>query len=461
MKSDRRAFLGSLASLGALAACNSSSLPSGGLKAVSAASNLLRPRGAGFCVDYPLRLINETKKIKDENIYFLLFGRSAEGAAPFVYLDPTDGEVKDGVYYGKVKSPKPTGGRQTADYNFNLAKISKFKIPYPMYGARWYVSYDKPVLLEVDADGRIREPDSISEKDVNYKTAWDFIEWTRVGPCNNFSIDAFAPNFSQVDGFTIPMQFHIDGHNTKGDVIAVTRGTNPGGYTEIRKKIVANEDFTKLALTNASGRILSPIKGLTAKVFSDSYYQKYINDVWEKYTPGSKTFTKKLTALLDVWGDVEGEVKNDLLVFTQTPNQGAPKLDPIAFKKPTTEQVLFGTIHLACVSGCRGGVGIGQANAVSQLGSGLGPAFNRSTLLKETTISHKVDQQEGGPYCENTKAFYDVGDKGTTNWYAKFIHEQAKENLAYAFSQDDVCGQSSIVHYRVPEKEFTVTLVER
>ena len=167
---------------------------------------------------------------------------------------------------------------------------------------------------------------------------------------------------------------------------------------------------------------------------------------------------------------LQGEVKNNQLVFTQTSPPSGCTLDPIAFKMPSTRDVFFGLIQLDCVSGCKGGGGA-QENTVSQIGAALNAAFYRSTLLKTNVISNAsapyvMDQDRA--YCEQKDAaFYDAH---ITNFYGKAVHAQALDHLAYLSSVDEVCGQSSLVHYNIPglkfpfEKnatKFTVTLVKR
>ena len=184
------AFLGSLASLGGLAACNGAgSVPGvGGSTAASTASNLfrsnqsrIRPAGS-LCNDYKLNLVNKTSQIEDKNVYFLLEGRDGPDpkTAKYIYLvDAADGKTEVAKHGKDVK-------------NFNLSQTPEFRIPN-IWAGRFYVSYDHPLVLPVNQDGRIIEPAAANEADPNYNTPWDFIELNK-RDCNGFE-PAFAPNY--------------------------------------------------------------------------------------------------------------------------------------------------------------------------------------------------------------------------------------------------------------------------
>lgn len=457
MKANHRVLFGALASIVALAACNGGgSVPSAG--GPNAASNLLRsnqnrvrPDAKDLCANYKLKLVNKThRQVADKDVYFLLAGRAGpEHDAKFIYLADANGKTEVAKSGTDVKT-------------FNLATTSEFTIPL-MRAARFYVSYNAALKLPVDDKGHIIYPNAADMRD---STPWDFLEWNKYTNCNNLTEVAFAPNLSQVDAFTIPMQFHIEGLSSNGESDAEeTRGFPPGAYNTILQQIQGNPDFRGLALSNGSGRILSPVKGLDAKVISDSYYAPYIGKVWKNYETAKLQMSFNLTcnglSIRTKW--LEGQVKNSQLVFTQTPGQ-CRQLDPIAFSMPTTKDVFFGLIQTKCVSGCTGKDGA-QENTVSQIAAALNAAFYRSTLLKTTTISNETTRDS--TYCKQEDAvFYDAD---ITNFYGKYVHAQALDHLGYLSSVDEVCAQSSLVSFNVPGLKgvtpdatpFTVTLEER
>jgi hypothetical protein len=260
------------------------------------------------------------------------------------------------------------------------------------------------------------------------------------------------------------------GIDDKGKDADLTRGTIPHGYSTILQEIQSNPAFAKLALSGGSGRILSPIKGYDANLIDRSYYDGYIGEVWKKYEKAKLKMTFNLLCDGGVTiepNGLEGQVQNGQLVFTQTPGQ-CKQLKPIAFSMPNTKDVFFGLIQQRCVSGCGGA----EADVMFQIAAALNAAFNRSTLLKTTTISNrtlgdkKAWPRSDADYCEQKDwSFYDVPKDGATNFYSKYIHEQSVENLSFALSNDELCGQSSIVDFTVPGAfdgpPFTVTLVER
>src|SRR3984957_17448251 len=313
----------------------------------------------------PLTIVNATGKYADANVFFYVAGQG---------IPPGDKWYHGADASGKLELNKPTGGHFTANYNFNLAKVSKIEIP-TMRGARLYVSFNKPILLDVPDNGIPLAPsgNDSSERNVNYNTMWDFMEWT-YQPSHPMGA-GLGVNTSSVDGANIPMEFRVVGANPASQPIDETRGFKPGGFSKFLASLEAQKDFSRLILPNTQ-RVLSPYNGMAdgaprgGPVFSKTYLDGYINAVWKKYT------TEKLTTTTNIQGDWEGQVVNGRMVFTQV--NGSPKLDPIVFEKPTTDEAFRNV--LTCVSGCSSSQWQ-QGDAVAQFKAALPAAILRSHLL--------------------------------------------------------------------------------
>jgi len=345
---------------------------------------------------------------------------------------------------GKLALCTSTGGKYSADYNFNLGTTTTMNIP-TLRAARLYISFDKKLLLQVNDQGIPTPPSGYdsSPTNVNYGTTWDFVEWTYNPAAPKSS--GWNGNLTLVDSVNIPIDFRIIGTDEVGTKIDATRGFLPGGYSKFIKSLKATPPFAKLVLPG-TGRVLAPNIGIldtaspTGPVFNKNYYDTYINQVWNKYK------TEVLVAQTNLQGKWTGKVANGKMTFTQ--QNGQPKLQPIVFRKPTTREVFAcGDI---CASGC-GTAGSPQEDVNNQIRAALLAAFNRSTLLSNTVIGIKGTSG----YCQKPGQFYQTAK---TNFYAKYIHENARKGLAYTFGIDDVCDQSSFVAVRIP-KRLEITLI--
>jgi hypothetical protein len=387
----------------------------------------------------PLTIVNSTKKVPNKQVYFLLYG---QGIAP------------DNKWYhlanakGKMALCSPTNEKYTADYNFNLAKLSTVQMP-TMRAARLIISFNKKVLLLVNAEG-VPSPPKANNSDVsnvNYDTVWDFVEWTYNPAYPKDS--GWNGNITNVDATNIPMQFNIVGADQTGKELDLASGMKPGDYSKLRADLRSNPDFAKLVLAGTQ-RVLSPADGIfqhatkSGPAFSSTYLDDYINKVWKKYE------TDTLTTETNLFGHWAGQVKNDQLVFTQ--QDGSPKLEPVAFRKPTTLEA-FANDDI-CASGCRSKnkAEWEQEDVNNQIRAIFLAAIMRATLLTDTTLGIKYESK----YCKESQLFY---QGNTMNFYAKYLHANTLEGRAYAYGFDDTCDQSSYRAVRVPKK-LTVTLVK-
>ncbi|HTX58885.1 MAG TPA: beta-1,3-glucanase family protein [Verrucomicrobiae bacterium] len=430
---DRKAFIASLASTAALAACAgnpsmpgaSTSLPARGLGKRRSAAELLA-----------LSLSNKSGAYQDKDVYFLLYGQGIPPDNDWYHLtDPAT---------GAIERCASTGLKYTADYSFQLSDVSKLMLP-PMRAARLYFSFAKKLLLQVNDAGIPSPPigfDSTAQN-VNYETVFDFVEWTLWYP----SDAGWNGNLTLVQSVNIPIDFHIAGESLTGTKLDYTRGWLEGGYTKFLNSMKSQPDFADLVLPGLN-RVLAPDVGLepfagkNGPVFKADYYDGYIDDVWTKYS------TDKMVVVTNQGATWNGSIQSDKLVFS--PVTGQTNLEPISLRKPTTKEV-FACSDI-CVSGCKSSTPQ-QEDVNNQIRGAFLSAMNRSTLLTDTTIG--VDPVSA--YCKDTSAFYQGKQ---TNFYAKYIHENTQEHLAYAFGIDDYCLQSSFVTVQKPNV-FEIVLVKQ
>ena len=387
----------------------------------------------------PLTIVNETGNYANKNVYFLLYG---QGVAP----DNKWYHVVDAA--GKMKLCTPTGNKYSADYNFNLSKVSTIQIP-TMRAARLYISFNKKVLLLVNDEG-IPSPvkaNNSHASNVNYNTIWDFVEWTYNPAYPKGS--GWNGNITNVDATNIAMQFNIVGSDETGKPLNLTSGMIPGQYSAFRASLQGNPDFKNLILPNTQ-RVLSPADGIfehaspSGPVFSSTYLDAYINQVWTKYA------TDSLTVETNLFGDWAGQVQNGLMVFTQ--QNGSPVLNPVAFSKPTTLQA-FANDDI-CVSGCKSKAADEwqQEDVNNQYPRGIScrhhalDAPHRQDARSQVRLEILQRESELLPGSDNEFR------------YAKYLHANTVQERAYGYGFDDTCDQSSFRVVRIPKK-LTVTLV--
>ena len=142
-----------------------------------------------------------------------------------------------------------------------------------------------------------------------------------------------------------------------------------------------------------------------------------------------------------------GRVKNGQ--FTFTTNDLPNRVSNIVLNPPTTSD-LFENNFLFCASG-RGDPGSLQENYALQLFGTLCAAFNRSMMLKTTTLANAPNSA----WCKATAEFY---QDPITNHYAMQIHANSVDRLAYAFQSDDHCNLSTFVAVSNPT-QLTITFV--
>ncbi|EGU76618.1 hypothetical protein FOXB_12871, partial [Fusarium oxysporum f. sp. conglutinans Fo5176] len=168
-------------------------------------------------------------------------------------------------------------------------------------------------------------------------------------------------------------------------------------------------DWASLCIANADGkpvRVLSPGNkyDLDSKLF-DTYWDTYVNEVWNRYTAQDLTINTQTSA-----GRVKCRVSGDQLLC-----EGSDR----GFAKPTGKDIW----------GCNSGpfsISEGDTPVHAAVVPRICAAFVRSTLL----LDGGNDQPSLGQ-----SSYYTVSP---TNHYSRIVHSYEVDGRGYAFPYDDV-----------------------
>ena len=352
-------------------------------------------------------------------------------------LDPVSGKPQHcdaaGNAVPSVPSEKPTDA-----LSFPVKGLSRLgPLRFPMLNAaRLYLS-DKPLWLTVDSQGNAIPPRPQDPHDSNYGTRWDFFELTYipVGPDGLFNL-----NLSNVQSCGLPLSYRVAGlEPSTRQPVDYQRGWLSGGFGKFLEAMRGNPDFQGLVLPGTD-RVLAPGTAITAfkqgvipqPLFDAQYLKMYCDQVWDRFENVDLTFVGDPPPDCNKFITWVGLVQNERFMFTTNDLL----LDPIVLSVPTTQDLFENNFNF-CTSG-RGATGSLQENYANQLMGTLCAAFNRTVMLTVETLANSSNCQ----WCKDKAAFYrDI----TTNHYAKEIHANCLDGLAYAFQSDDHCDVSSYV----------------
>lgn len=341
----------------------------------------------------PLTVVNNTGQFADSAIWLYIVGVAPNGQQAYVQPDGTLTPVSTSL----------NGADGFADLSIPIDAT----VNLPNMSGRIYFSVNDKLPFRVVTDGNgnpaLQYPAGWVSGDPSYDVLHDWVEFT-------FNGSGMFCNTTMVDMFGIPLAIELDGANqqTTGTLVS-------GGRDAIFNGIAGQSGFGELVLSNGL-RVIAPGHGIDSGVFSSTYYDAYVNQVWTTYANTDLT--------VDINGTTyTGSVSGDQLVFD---NGGG------SFTKPTTQNIFY----------CAGALAPPGGNA-GPVAADLGAAFNRSTLLTF------AQQPVGDPA--------DFYQDPTTNHYSRIIHENTADGHAYGFPFDDVSGFSSFIQDTAPNA-ITVTL---
>jgi len=371
----------------------------GGMSAAAALVGmpLAFSRSAHAATTLSLSLINNTGRFANGTIWVYIVGSDlATGNQAF--------SRGDGVLRPIALSDNGPDG--FTDYSIPLRSSGSTPLTLPNMSGRIYVTIGQKLKFKVvtAGDGRpgLQYPAGWVASDPNFNILHDFAEFT-------FNSSGMFCNTTMVDQFSVPLSIQLDGaqSQTTGSIV-------PGGRDRILSGIAAQSGFASLVVANKM-RVIAPGHGIEAGLFSATYYDGYINDVWNKYAGTNLSVTINTTTFT-------GRVSSGTLNFT-----GGIR----SFARPSTRDVFF----------CNGALDAGGTSG--PVAAVLGAAFNRSTLR----------DQPSQP-TTSASTFY---QQTITNHYSRLIHANTSNGKAYGFPFDDVVNFASFIQDNAP-RSATLTL---
>ncbi|MFG1958559.1 beta-1,3-glucanase family protein [Nonomuraea sp. NPDC049028] len=338
----------------------------------------------------PLTVVNHTFRYANNAIFLYIVGTDlATGQQVYVRADGTRVPV----------SASLNGPDGFADLSIPLAANGDTRLNLPWMSGRIYVSIGQKVKFRVVTDGNgrpaLQHPAGWVSSDPSYGVLHDFMEFT-------FKSDGMFCNTTMVDMFSIPMELRLDGQSSQ------TVGTLvPNGRDTIFAGIAANPAFRPL-IVGDNLRVIAPGHGIDSGIFSSTYFDPYITQVWNTYASANLRVTVGGTTY-------PGRVSGGQLVF----NNGIR-----TFARPSTRDIFY----------CNGALDAGGTSG--PVAAILGAAFNRSTL-------HNHPDQP----TTDRSTFYLTS---VSNHYARVLHENTRDHKAYGFPFDDVANYASYVQDLAP-----------
>jgi hypothetical protein len=211
--------------------------------------------------------------------------------------------------------------------------------------------------------------------------------------------------------FSIPIQVNLTGsaNQTTGALVS-------GGRGNIFSGIAAQSDFARLVVGD-NLRVIAPGHGIESGLFSGSYFDSYIDQVWSTYTDQDLVVTANNATYT-------GRVSGGTLTFSGGP---AP------FSKPSTLDAFY----------CNGALSAPNDGVTGPVAAVLGAGINRSVLASNPNQ----------PVTDSSQYY----QGSTTNHYSRVIHANMADGKAYGFPFDDVCSYASYVQDTSPSA-LTLTL---
>ncbi|MEV1286988.1 glycoside hydrolase family 64 protein [Micromonospora sp. NPDC049679] len=373
----------------------------GGALAVTAGAPLVASAflsRADAATALPMTVVNNTRRFANSQIWMYVVG-----------VDPTgrQGYVKNGGVFSPCQL-SDNGPDGFADLSVPLSGNGDTSLSLPNMSGRVYFSIGQKLKFKVVSDGAgrpaLQYPAGWVASDPNYAVLHDCVEFT-------FNGAGMFCNTTAVDMFSIPLAIRLAGNSTQ-----TTGALVSGGRDRIFDAIAAQPDFARLVVGDRL-RVIAPGHGIDSGLFSPTYYDGYVNEVWARYAGTDLRVTTNA-------GAFTGRVTGGQLVFDRG-------VAPV--RRPSTRDVFF----------CDGALAAPNDGITGPVAAILGAAFNRSTLRDQPT------QPTTDP-----AGFY---RHPVSNHYAKALHDNTVDGKAYGFAFDDVVDFASYVQDLAPTA-FTVTL---
>jgi hypothetical protein len=363
----------------------------------------------------PFTITNNT----GADVYMYAFGLLVQGKkTTSVYISNFNGDVK--------AFPLNAG---LASYSVKLpAKVTNANFPQ-LESVRIYFSVGEP--LPVTSTGPTGIPNSLvgwinSPQHPEFPLLWDFVElnWPQLSDRS-----LLVGNVTQVQMFGLAFKLVLNGFNPANptEPLTFTNGFASGG---LRAKIIeeikaAGAPWSNLIINNPAfggvplrvlqpGSAIAPPGGpaIGVPLFPKDQLFDYIHNV---ILPFYDTSTKNRLVAAHIVGDLEWEGHTSGGNFIFEPTKGTTT--QYTFDAPATVEVYNNTIPFTD----------GNSGAIAAV---LNASMCRTTLGFNATPGFPVPRTERNLYYTNPPIFE----------YARIIHENAIDNNAFAFGQDEVAN---------------------
>lgn len=272
-----------------------------------------------------------------------------------------------------------------------------------MAGGRIWFSCDNKLQFLLNPGPALVEPSVLNPSDPNAHVNFCFAEFT----LNN---DQLFANISYVDFVSrLPIALTLE---TKGGAVQHVSGMGPDGIDRMGDalreqtrrdgrpwdKLIVHPQGHQQAL-----RVLSPTHGDAVGASFGDYYERYVDEVWERYAAGRGGHQMRINTQAAA-GWVTGQV-NDRgeLVFGEE-----------TFQKPNSSDIL----------GCNSGPFT------------TGPSWYRNSIIPRVAAAFQRSAFVGADeHPSHPSTFY---RRDPTNHYCRIVHEVNLDGKGYAFAYDDV-----------------------
>ncbi|KAI0116183.1 glycoside hydrolase family 64 protein [Hypoxylon sp. NC0597] len=317
----------------------------------------------------------------------------------------------DGSWY----YPNPGGSNVPVAISGNVAlpmnalgQTTEFTLPdYISSGRIWVAEGNLQFFTVVDGNGKAQlvEPAAANPNDPSSAVNWGFVELTNTEEGGIYANISFVDFVGLVMGMTLTL-----GSGETQTVKGLQQNAVSAICQELKQQASADgQPWDKLCVTDSAGnplRILSPniYASIDPTAFS-SYYDSYIDQVWEKYANEDLTIDTQAAA-----GKVACRTSGNQLTCDGD-NRGYPKPTVIDIwgcnSGPFSIQGTDNDVHRAVVPR-------------------LCAAFYRTTLLIDG------GNVQPGP---SRDSYY---TNSPTSHYSRIVHKYETDGKGYAFSYDDV-----------------------
>lgn len=383
---------------------------------------------------------NLSSTYPDSDVYITIMGKNKDGY--FCWMDSSGTVIpmqKSDMSHNVPGANNCNAGTNFANYSFALSTATSVDVPNDSYLNSWqiYISLGSwlPICIP---DGDFHPngyttgfaPPSVTNPSLQgYNTIFQMLEFTyNVNGAQSLNADITDVDFM---GFPVTMTLTDSSNNTQTVGFNKNRASIINDFATCKdtnfQSLIMMDNTTQLRVLSPEhaaavkdGYQPPPGLGLPSSVITyfSSFYSDYISDCWSYYT--TNQLTMYITGI-PYYGQVDA---TGTFNFYTSSDMSGPTVCTIP--TPTNSELML----------CNGVFKTGGTTALN-IQKFVAAAMIRTVFMETPTSTENS-------WCSDTmKAKYYTNDP--INYYPVILHEDAKDNLVYAFAYDDVCNCSSSV----------------